>query len=288
MISSGELRRLKTVAELVPHFIASRAERNLRPATMVNYHVWARALIRHWGTKAARRITDGMICGLVTSRSRNFAEVTRVFFRWLIAMKVLRRDFDLGQLPRAPRTDERQISYLSPASARCFLQAVRPEYLAGFTLQLYAGLRPYEAARMDWRDVHMQQRRIRISAAVSKIRRYRVIEGVPAILWRLLRPLAKQSGRVMPGGDDMIAVMRAMHERARAARVSGVQLSHDVLRHTFATYFAAWTGHAAMCSRILGHYRLGTLIAHYDGAATKAEANDFFGKSAHSGRTKGL
>jgi integrase len=246
--------------------------------TMINYHIWAQWMIHNWGSKQVRRVSDGMLVGLVTSKSRNHAEVTRVFFRWMIQVKVLRPTFELGILPAAPRSDERRIDYLSPAHARAYLAALRPEYRAGFVLQLFAGLRPYEAARIMWQDISFDERRVKVRAEVSKIRRARMIEGVPGALWQYLRPLKPRQivGHVMPGDDEHIAVGRALRERQRAARIAEVPLGHDIMRHTFATYFAAWKGDAAMCSRILGHYRLSTLAAHYDGVATRREAKDFF------------
>jgi integrase len=81
----------------------------------------------------------------------------------------------------------------------------------------------------------------------------------------------------MPGADTPEqAVFRIIYERRRAARVAEVPLGHDILRHTFATYYVALTGHPAMASKVLGHYKLHTLAAHYDGVATKAEAKDYF------------
>ncbi|WP_009962992.1 tyrosine-type recombinase/integrase [Verrucomicrobium spinosum] len=287
MIDGAELRRLKTVGDLVPHFIESRVAKNLRPATMTNWHVWARWMQREWRDKLVRRVTDGQIVALAAKKSRNHALLTQAFFRWLREVKVLKLTFHVGKVPSAALTDERSISYWTPDEAVRFLAAVREEYRAGCVLGLYAGLRPYEMCRIEWRDVQVSERRIRISARVSKIRRARMIEGIPAIIWTLLKPLAKAEGRVMPGSDDVIAVYRYVHERARAGKAAGVQLHHDIFRHTFATYYAAWTGHAAMCSRILGHYKIRTLAAHYDGVATKAEAKEYFRASYRARRAAG-
>ena len=63
-----------------------------------------------------------------------------------------------------------------------------------------------------------------MSARVSKIRRARMIEGVPPVLWSLLRPEAKSAGRVMPG-----------------------DLGHDVFRHTFAKNANVFLSFAVEC-----------------------------------------
>lgn len=280
---STALRELTTVAQLIPHFLASREARGLRPLTQLNYRIFGAWMSQHWGTRAVRQVTDEDIIGLVKTKSRNHAQMARTLFKWLVEVKVLPRDFDLGTMPTPRRSEEHEVQYLSPAQTRKLLRLLRPNFRAGFALGLYAGLRPFEALRMRWEDIQIQSRRIRVPAHVSKIRRPRMIERVPPILWALLRPLAKRTGRVMPGADEQSALYLYMAERQRLRRL-GVELTHDVLRHTFATHFSALTGDATLCARVLGHYKLLTLIAHYDGVATRAQAKDYFASNKRKRR----
>jgi len=240
-----ELRKLKTVAELLPHFLTSREERNLRPMTLVNYGVWAGVMAREWGARAVRQVRPSQITGLLQSHSRNYAQCAQAFFRWLVKLRVLPLTFDPGTLPLAPRSDEKQPCYLTPAETRAFLAAVRPQYRGVFVLGFFAGLRPYECCRIEWPSINLTERRIKVEARVSKIRRARIVEGVPAVLWSLLRQCPDRTGRVLPAHGDTaehVAVARWIHERRRAAAVAGVTLGHDVIRHTFATYYVALTG----------------------------------------------
>jgi len=274
------MKTTKTVADLVPVFIQSREDRNLRATTLVNYGIWARWMISHWGHRKVAKIKRDEITSLANSKSRNHAQVTQCFFRWLIEERHLPRLFDFGKLPRPRRSEEQTICYLTPADTRILLQELKKAYRPGFILGLYAGLRPYEMCRIEWSSIHIADRRIKIEARVSKIRRPRMIEGVPPILWQLLKPYAQKEGRVMPGDTDDHAVHRYLHERGRVQEWSGLDLGHDVLRHTFATHYSALTGDACRCAKILGHYKLQTLIAHYDGVTTKAQARDYFRKQA--------
>ncbi len=246
---------------------------------MINYAIWARWMEAHWGARVVRRVRADDIVALVREKSLGHAMHAQVFFRWLVKQRVLPRFFDAGELPLPPRSDERTICYLTPAETRTFLSALKPAYRAAFVLALYAGLRPYECCRIEWSAIHLTDRRIRIEARVSKIRRARMIEGVPPILWRMLReatPPKARHGRVMPADSEAHAVYHWAYERARAARASGVQLGHDILRHTFATFYVALTGHPAMAAKVLGHYKLQTLAAHYDGVSSRAEARNYF------------
>lgn len=268
---------MSTIAKLLPGFMQSRADRNLRADTIKNYAVWRRWMDTHWGKRDPAKVTAADIVGLAASKSRNHAQLVQCFFRWLISTGALPRLFDCGTLPLPPRSDEAEICHLTPDEAHRFLDAIRLKYRPCFILALYAGLRPYECARIHWDAIHVQERRLRVEARVSKIRRARMIEGVPPILWQLLKPHAKRGGRVCPGnGSELAAVYRLQHERRRAAREAEVPMGHDILRHTFATYYCALTGHPAMCSKVLGHYKLQTLAAHYDGVATKADAKKYF------------
>lgn len=276
-VDGPALRRLKTVAELLPHFLTSRDD--LRHTTMVNYHIWAARMAREWGDRAVRRVRGSQISGLVKSHNRHYAIYAQTFFRWLVRMRVLPNTFDCGSLPRRRRSDEHRVCYLSPGDARKFLDAVHPAYRAAFVLGLYAGLRPYECCRIEWSSINLRERRIKVEAVVCKIRRARMVESVPAALWRLLGQCPDRKGRVLPGRTDSaehVCVARYIHERRRAAKAAGVTLGHDILRHTFATYHVALTGNAALASKLLGHYKLHTLAAHYDGVATRAQAREYF------------
>lgn len=266
----------ETIAQLLPGYLQSRRERDLRPATLMNLRIWAEWFAGHWGARPAGSVRAEEIVALAT-QSRTRAMHVQAFFRWLAAQGRVRRDFDVGSLPALIRSDERQIAYLSVEDARAFLAAVSPECRAAFVLGLYAGLRPHECCRVEWSSIHLAERRIKIEAAVSKIRRGRMIEGVPPILWRLLRACpGERHGRVMPGRTVAQAIIRWTGERARAAEQAGVALSHDVLRHTFATYYVALTGNPALAAKVLGHYKLHTLAAHYDGVAPRAQARNYF------------
>lgn len=268
----------KTIGAMLPSFLISRTARNLRATTLMNYRIWARWMVKHWGRRNPAKVTAAEIEALCKFKSRNHAMMAQCFFRWLVTTRALPPTFDCGTLPLPPRTDERVVGYLKPEDAHRLLEAVKPQYQPAFILALYAGLRPMECARICWESIHVKERRLRVEARVSKIRRARIIEGVPPILWQLLKPHVRrgQTGRVVAAVSDNAALYRIQHERTRAAHEAEVTLGHDILRHTFATYYTALTGHPAMCSKVLGHYKLQTLAAHYDGVATKAEAREYF------------
>jgi integrase len=132
--------------------------------------------------------------------------------------------------------------------------------------------------------INVRERRIRVGPQISKIRRMRIIEDVPTILWAQLALWEQRDGSVFPpvsprdedGLRERATAWRWSHVRAEAGRRALVPLAHDVLRHSFATYFVALTGSPDRCAKILGHYDLRMLAEHYDGVATKQDAEDYF------------
>lgn len=151
--------------------------------------------------------------------------------------------------------------------------------IPALVLGLYAGLRPYEVCRIEWGAVNIAERRIKVEASVSKTRRARIIEGVPTILWALLQPYWTREGYVFPrpeGWSQKSIFTLYGKMRRTAGRMANVALPHDVLRHSFATYFVAITGDVGRAAKILGHCGLYQLEAHYDAKETKQAAAQYF------------
>lgn len=132
---------------------------------------------------------------------------------------------------------------------------------------------------MDY--IHVKERYIMLPPDVAKTGYKRIIEGVPTILWAQLALYQRDSGEIIPRlskgkAPESLNVPRWIHERREAAMRASVTLGHDILRHTFATYFVALRGDPGPAVKVMGHCSLRLLAKHYDGVATRAEAEAFF------------
>lgn len=270
-----------TLAELTRRFLASRRERNLRETTVVNYASWTRAVAREYGQRPAAAFTVEDFHSLLAAHSRSYGETWKAMWRWAVYEHLVPVDVTAGVIRRHVHGDSKPPAYLSPSEAQRFYAAIRDEFKAPFALAMYAGLRPMEVCRIDWSAINIRERRIRIEPAVSKIRRARFIEDVPTILWAQLALYEQHEGPLIPrcaqgGSQERPNMQFWINERARAGAVAHVPLAHDVLRHSFATYFVAHTGSPDRVAKILGHHDLRMLATHYDGVATKQEAEQYF------------
>jgi integrase len=123
--------------------------------------------------------------------------------------------------------------------------------------------------------IRLDRRIIVLNAEVTKKTRRRVIEmpegdafGDCLFTWLSARALPE---RVFAGSYS------TFRRRFRAFRKAlGFTLIQDGLRHTAATYHYAYYGDAAKTAALLGERDVRTLLEHYKGLATRAEAERFF------------
>ena len=268
-----------TVADLMPLFLASRREKGLRKATLTNYGCFAERAVREFGSLPLTAFGDAEAKRVIDTHCRDEAYYYLVLIRWAIKARKIPGNHTLPVIPDAPRVDAKRPCYMPAGDVRHFLQAVLEvdaEMLPAFILGFYAGLRPMEICRIRWQEIQVADSRLNVEAMVSKIREHRLIEHAPPILWDLLSPLAKPMGRVIPEANEDLAVFRWIRVRQQAARIAGVRLGHDIVRHTFATHMVALTGELAVTAHILGHHDLRMISRHYNGVATRAEGIAYF------------
>lgn len=279
----GFLRRLThrgpTVASVMPAFLASREALGLRKASLVNYGCFGKRAIKAYGGWPLASINDATLREIIARHCSDEADYYLIMLRWAIRVDLLPRTHPLPRKPQTPKVDHKRPCYMLAGDVRRHLHAIREmdaEMLPAFLLGYYAGQRPMEVCRLSWEDIKVSDRQIRIEARVSKIRRHRLIQHVPPILWELLTPLLKTRGLIIPEVSEERANYRWIRIRKAAAAAAGIKLGHDIVRHTFATHLVALTGNPSFVAHILGHHDLSMLDAHYNGVATRAEGEAYF------------
>ena len=199
----------------------------------------------------------------------------RAFFNFCKTQKwVAVNPFELAKTPRRLK-EFAAPSILSVADTERLMSAVPPKWTPAVAIMAFAGVRPNELASLDGAevvrvgDIDFAARKITIRAEVSKVRRVRILTGLPDNLWAWIEPLRGLSSeeKVVPASYD---VWR------RVKRNSGVKLPKDVLRHSFASYAYHHIG-AERAVEILGHIGgFGVFAKHYKGLATPDEAEQYF------------
>ena len=151
-------------------------------------------------------------------------------------------------------------------------EELTPEGMPTWALLFFCGLRPYEAARLQWEAIDLQRRLVRVDASISKVGESRLVE-IPgnAAAW-----LAKHWPTVARGpmvrGRNPESTVRNWRLRVKAA-MGVTDYPVDVTRHTFATAHFEAHGDAGKTAKELGHFgSLQTFRVHYKGLMPHEDA----------------
>jgi integrase len=115
-------------------------------------------------------------------------------------------------------------------------------------LGAFAGLRVSEAARLDWSNVDLENRQIRVMN--SKGNKSRKVPISPALLDALL---PNTGGNVVSGCDVPYSTARLMRRVHRAFQSLGIDCTFHQLRHRYGTLAYEASKDLLVVSRLLGH-----------------------------------
>lgn len=156
----------------------------------------------------------------------NYIRDLRVFWEW---SKV--EGFVVENIPatfKKPTVDRKTPAVLTPTQAENMLKNSKGGDRAYAALGMFAGIRPEEIVRLDWKHVDLEHAKVTVPAEVSKTRMQRTVELEPnAVAW--LKTVAKPAGTIWNGGKKWLIV-----RLLEAAKME--QWVQDILRHTFVTY----------------------------------------------------
>ncbi len=167
-----------------------------------------------------------------------------------------------------PPVQEREILPLSlPECSRLITVANSPHFrdcLPILGLMLFAGVRPAEATRLRWADVHCEEGVLSIAARHSKTGGARRVE-LPQPLRRLLH---RQRPRGTGAQQQLLCPPHWKERWLRLRQVAGLATPQrrwvpDVLRHTFASYHALTHHDLPALQLQLGHRDSRLLLTRY-------------------------
>jgi len=140
----------------------------------------------------------------------------------------------------------------------------------------FAGLRTSEILALDWRDVRLKDRTIKVAHRKARCAGTR-LAPIPDNLFAWLSPLAKRSGPVWRRGVEWKERQRAMTvaQNATAEAAGLLPWRHNGLRHAFCSYRVAATQDVPRTALEAGN-SASTIFAHYRALATKAEGEAWF------------
>lgn len=169
---------------------------------------------------------------------------------------------------------------ISPAKAEAMLSACKDhrsskklpktyridctECLPAVALLLFAGVRPREIERLQWEDVRLNQKTIRIRGTVAKTRSHRNITIQDNLAeWLELTPKTEREGPIIP---------RRWRDKIKAVRKASNVTGQDVCRHSFASYALASHNDLKQLQSDMGHNTPNMILDHYRAAVDRSEA----------------
>lgn len=152
-------------------------------------------------------------------------------------------------------------------------QSVLPYLL----VQLFGGLRPFEAARLHWERIHFETKQIEVLGETSKTRETRFVQMEPQLIEWLL-PFRKPRGSIIE--TEFVDTLRAVKETAgfTFADDDSNPWIKDVLRHCYGSYWLAMHKDRAHLAELMGT-SLAMIKSRYRRAIPETIANEFWNLS---------
>ncbi len=269
-------RERRTIRQLIDEFLQSKRTSGKADATIKDYAVRLSFFAKEHGEKDAHDITpqlvekwfdDHHMAGL---NRQNYRRHLTVLFNY-----ALKR----GYCVKNPAADTEKVTIkrglpviLTTQEATKLLRTAQntaPELVPYIAIGLFAGLRPDEIRRLEWRNVHFTRREIYVAPTASKTAdRYVVISD------NLMEWLACYPGHGKERKEqDAVFCSRSILERIRAE--AKVPWTQDILRHSFASHYCPIHGTVETADQ-MGHKGMSVLFKHYRRAVSRQDAEKYW------------
>ncbi|MBO7521213.1 MAG: tyrosine-type recombinase/integrase [Opitutales bacterium] len=255
------------------------AKAHLRKDSLRDIKYLGSRLIKHSSEFASRNFSTLTIADCETWLNKTFSTPSQYnkgrTFLYAIFEFAIRKEW-CGKNPikciERKRVIEREIVPLAIEEIKKILEnAGKIEgCLAPAALMIFAGIRPREVRRLCWRDVDLSENTITVRSICSKTGGVRHVE----ILSPLKRRLAPQQSEQKICPKNWQKKWRKIRESS-GFRGAWVQ---DVLRHTYASYFAKKFSDLPRLQLNMGHANLSLLRSRYVNLSSlsAASAKSFF------------
>lgn len=262
----------KTVKEVVAEHIARKEASNRRAKTISDLQSRLGQFERDFGGRMISSVTTTDIERWMDEKG--FIALNRVHFRsklvGLFNFAIRRRYVQLNPALNVerPEIDEKPVEIHTVPEVEKVLaaaQAHAPRMVPYFALGYFSGLRPNELKRMDWADIDLHHRIIRVGGAVAKKRRQRLVDISDNLLaW--LAPHRNSTGPVYYSRNDFELVRRRAKTR----------WPYDVMRHCFGSYYYALTKSVERTADQMGHLSVDMLVRHYKALVNNEDTAKFW------------
>jgi integrase len=243
------------------------------PETRKLSEAYRRDLRKRWRTFEEHFGPEALACDVTPERLRRWLAglavgdlskgnyhrtVGAVFAYALHRGRIAENPFRKVKKPRVEAKDS--VEVFTPEQMAALLKAAHPDWLPALAIGGFAGLRPDEIGRLEWKEIHLDTGFIEMTARKSKGGQRRRLVVISENLRAWLEPYAGKAGRVVTcpkGREDR-------KKRLAAMKAAGIERwPNDVLRHSFASYHLALHRDINETALQLGHTSTAMLFRHY-------------------------
>jgi integrase len=166
-----------------------------------------------------------------------------------------------------------EVGILTPSELSGLLKVASTDTIPYWTIGAFAGLRATEIERLEWADVNLDRRWIKVRAKNTKSASRRLVDIQPNLL-KWLRPYQGRTGKVVP---ENLRV-KLLEDRKRATEAGSLtrKWPSNALRHSFASYYLARFDNAPKLALQLGHVGQDLIFRHYREVVTRADAKRYW------------
>jgi len=271
----------KTVAEVVAEMIAVKEARGASKPYLSDLHSrlgrFAEAFkvpIASVTTGDVQKWLDG-IKG-ATETLKNFRRITGTLFRFAEARGyIAKRSSPVPDTERIENGISKPVTIYTPEEMARLLTAAPPDAVPCLAIAAFAGLRSAEIMRLDWREVHLPEKFIELTAEKAKTAARRIVP-ISDNLAAWLAPHVKTQGRIWKARQEELFI--AYREAAAATQTpaqAAVVLKRNACRHSFSSYRLAEIQNAAQVALEAGNSPQ-MVFKHYRELVKPTEAKRWF------------
>jgi len=253
------ISRSCTVSKLVDEFTGAKAQDGASKRYLQDLHNRLDTFAEDFGALKVGEILasqiDDWLRGLkVAGQTRNnFRRVLHAFFRFAV-VRGYASENAVAKTARA-KVVRGAPKIFTPEQMRTVLEKAPSEFVPYLAIGAFAGLRSAEIERLDWSEVDLVGRLIKVTPEKSKTAQRRFVTICDALAsW--LAPHVRKSGSVAtPDG--------VRKDREKTVKATEIEWPSNVLRHSFASYHLAHFKNAGQTATELGHAGAAMLYHHY-------------------------
>lgn len=231
-----------TLTKAIDRWMEHNKDR-LSPSTVRGYKITQNNGFQSLMKLRCKDLTENIIARAVNDECRSYAAKT-VVNRWRFLAEVIEWATATTFHPQLPQTVRKDVQFLDQTEMELFIREIKGTSVEIAALLALSSLRRSEIAALDWKDVDLKNRWIRVRGAVVPDEENRMIRKetnknstsrreVPIIepLYIALKSVKRQEGPVVK--QHPATVWRQINEACAAAGVP--QVGCHGLRHSFAS-----------------------------------------------------